>query len=78
MGQVEREVTNRCKYHETNEHPDATRNKRFSPAVMFDQVKTNKGNAKVDNTEYHLGDEWADLNRLKYSCPVVEEIVGAG
>jgi hypothetical protein len=37
---IEREVTNRCEDHETNEHPESTKNQRLSSSEMFNNIKT--------------------------------------
>lgn len=71
-------MADRRKDQETDEHPDTSGNERLSPAVMLNQIQSNKGNFEIYHVQDHLGDKRFNLHRFENGCTVVEEVIGAG
>jgi len=51
---VQGEVTDRCKYHETDEHPQSSCNQTFSTTESFDEVEARESHDDVHCTEDDL------------------------
>lgn len=76
---IQREVTDGCKHHKADEHPDPTGDERLAPSEVFNDVQTPKGRTEVHAAENHLRDESiVDTRAVEDDRTVVEEVVGTG
>lgn len=79
IGLVERVVSNCCKNHEADEHPDSTSDQRLAATKMLNNVETDNGNTKVDTGHNHLSDvAVVQSSRRENGVAVVEDEVGTG